>query len=157
MRGGLRAGGTGSGQQRREEDAGVDPRHVSRNKKCSVCGEGQSAGTGTDLGTCSACDLGFYQEQESHLSACVECGSNAITRFTGATTEAECVCGYGRETVSAEECVECPSGKYSTYGLQRMECSDGSIAPQAGSSVCELCVPGKHSVNGKVCYECQPG
>ena len=148
---------------------------------CQPCGNGtyQSAAGAT---SCEQCVPGLFSviPGMTHADNCTKCpmgSSNAKYGFgmecppcmEGTYSDAEGLikcknCPGGKvSSVFASESIEfcemCPSGHSATAGSSECQiCVPGKVAPSEGMTDCDLCQAGKYSKEGKEdCFDCRPG
>lgn len=154
--------------------------------ECSLCpANSHTLSEGADSHTDCMCNQGFHGVVDSPNSLCRACpvgryGKGGVLegqerpcencpdgRYSDKTAQAECLglCPEGTGTVpgstNASDCVECDTGKVSSYGGGCVFCPIGKIAngdvPRLFST-CIPCEPGTFALLGDAnCTACPPG
>ncbi|GMI05580.1 hypothetical protein TrVE_jg1079 [Triparma verrucosa] len=153
-------------------------------KKCEDCAEGKYSGNSASV--CSLCSPGEVPNEQK--SGCVKCAIGKYATVRGceeceegyvASTEGSESCQYceaGKRTATANaaessatsamtgektRCLLCPAGTYSAGGSKECSaCPDTKLAPFAGATACQSCLPGEYiaEVSGqKQCVKCAVG
>ncbi|OAF65761.1 Epidermal growth factor-related protein 3, partial [Intoshia linei] len=117
-------------------------------------------------GTCVACEIGSYKENEIPESRCIKCPPTFMTKFTGSILASDCniqKCPAGQYS-KYSKCIYCQIGYFRTVDGSLYECTkcpnEYSTVKMGSQSIFDcsehICPLGQESIQG-ICQSCKIG
>ena len=134
---------------------------------CVACQGNSVSMMGSDAHTDCHCLPGFLTNDLGRANAtCTQCSAGSFNPALGATTCSKCAGGFHSSSpgaVAAEQCLPCPTSKYSAPGAAQCEaCPLNTFAPALSDELTDCtCLAGYYSTtlgqDGRTCQACPAG
>jgi hypothetical protein len=134
-------------------DSCAEGKYKKSASECEDCPAGEANPSKAQV-SCFPCEKGQYSDKTGLIN-CDTCVEGKFQDEKGKTTCRKCGAGSFQDNKGQTKCSPCFAGTYADEeGLALCKPCTAGKSSDDGKSVCTNCVPGKYSVQGGLCNDC---